>query len=357
MKKTTKKILKYGLNIALIIAITVIALRMIFKNNEPSMIFEQIEMAEDCWLICAGVLLILFVSCESVILKYLFNGLKQKVSFVKCFFLTWVEFFYSQITPGASGGQPIQIYYMGKCGINGFVSTMVCMLVTLTYKFMLVILSIVFIILRPQLTINAINDVIVLFIIGVIMQAGFAAFLLLAVVKPSIAGWIINVAIKLGIKLHIIRHPDRILKKAKESMEEYEQASVFIREHKRVLLVIFMITAVQRLMYYSITYCVARALGVNCGWADVVAIQLMISMAVDALPLPGATGANEIVFERLQKMTFGEDKVASGLLLNRGYTYYLLALLSGILTLIGHLFVLRRDVVLEGAGDTISASQ
>lgn len=164
-------------------------------------------------------------------------------------------------------------------------------------------------------------------------------------------------AIKLGIKLHIIRHPDRILKKAKESMEEYEQASVFIREHKRVLLVIFMITAVQRLMYYSITYCVARALGVNCGWADVVAIQLMISMAVDALPLPGATGANELVFERLQKMTFGEDKVASGLLLNRGYTYYLLALLSGILTLIGHLFVLKRDVVLEGAGDTISASQ
>ncbi len=348
MGKTTKKILKYGLNVLLVLVITIFALKMIFKNNEPEKILEQIKNAKLEWLLLAGGLLFMFVTCESFILKYLFNGLKQKISYVKCFFLTWVEFFYSQITPGASGGQPVQIYYMGKCGVNTFVSTMVVMLVTLTYKFMLVILSVVFIILRPELTIGAINDVIVLFIIGVIMQAGFAAFLLLAVVRPGIASWIINLVIKIGIKIRIIRHPDKILRKAKESMEQYEQASVFIRENKKVLLVVFLITAVQRLMYYTITYCVARALSIDCGWADVVAIQLMISMAVDALPLPGATGANELVFERLQKMLFGADKVASGLLLNRCFTYYLLAITSGILTLIGHIFVLKKPK--EAAG-------
>lgn len=344
MSKTGKKVLKYGLNVALVVLITWFALHMIFKDNEPEKILEQIKMADARWLILAAVLMFLFATFESFILKYLFSGLKQKISYVKCFFLAWVEFFYSQITPGASGGQPVQIYYMGKCGINGFVSTMVCMLVTLTYKFMLVILCIVFIILRPELTIVAIEDVIVLFIIGVFLQAGFATFLLIAVTKPAFASWIINTLIKWGIGLHLIRHPEKLIAKANESLKQYDQASVFIRQNKRVLLNVFLITAVQRMMYYMITYCVTQALGIDCNWIDVVAIQLMLSMAVDALPLPGAAGANEIVFNRLQKQIFGPEKLAPGLLLNRGITYYLLALTGGVLSLIGHIWVFRRKV-------------
>lgn len=344
MSKTTKKVIKYGLNIALILLITWFALHMIFKDNEPEKIIEQIKKAKPGWLILATVLMFLFATFESFILKYLFDGLKQKISYVKCFFLAWIEFFYSQITPGASGGQPVQIYYMGKCGINGFVSTMVCMLVTLTYKFMLVILCLVFIILRPALTIGAIEEVIALFIFGVIFQAGFATFLLVAIIKPAFASWIINTLIKWGIGLRIIRHPDKIISKANESLKQYDQASVFIRQNKRVLFNVFIITAVQRMMYYMITYCVTQALGIDCSWIDVVAIQLMLSMAVDALPLPGAAGANEIVFNRLQKKLFGPERLASGLLLNRGITYYLLALTGGVISLIGHIWVLRRKV-------------
>ena len=46
---------------------------------------------------------------------------------------------------------------------------------------------------------------------------------------------------------------------------------------------------------------------------------------------------NEIVFVRLQTMVFG-SLVSAGLLLNRGITYYLFALVTGVFTLIAHLY-------------------
>lgn len=346
VSKGTKKVLKYGLNILIIAILSFIAMKIIFKNNEPKEIWQQIKLAKLGWLALAAVLMLVFVCCESVILHRLFKGLKQKMSAVKCVFLAFIEFFYSQITPGASGGQPVQIFYMGRCGVNPFISTMVCMVVTLTYKFMLVILCVLAFILRPSLCMDAISEVWVLFIIGVIMQAGFAAFLLIAVMKPSIANWIINTLVKLGIKLRIIRHPDNIIKKAADSLAQYDQASKYLKENKRVLLFAFVVTFFQRVMYYSVTFCVAMALGVDCNYIDVIALQLMLSMSVDALPIPGATGVNELVFGKLQVWIFGEAKVATGLLLNRGFTYYLLAIESGIMTLLGHLFVLKPEKVL-----------
>lgn len=345
MSTRTKKLLKYGINILIIAILSFIAAKIIFKNNEPREIWNQVKQAKIGWLILAAVLMLLFVCGESVILHRLFKGLKQSISGVKCIFLAFIEFFYSQITPGASGGQPVQIFYMGRCGVNAFVSTLVCMVVTLEYKFMLVVLCVIAFLFRPTLCWNAISEVWVLFIIGVIMQAGFAAFLLIAVMKPAIANWIINTLVKLGIKLHIIRHPDNIIKKASESLAQYEQASVYLKQNKKVFLYAFVVTFFQRLAYYSVTFCVAMALGIDCNYIDVVSLQLMLSMSVDALPIPGATGVNELVFGKLQVWIFGEAKVAAGLLLNRGFTYYLLAIESGIMTLIGHLFVLKPKAV------------
>ena len=57
------------------------------------------------------------------------------------FFVSSVGFFFSCITPSASGGQPAQIYYMKKEKIPIPVSTLVLMIVTITYKLVLVVVG------------------------------------------------------------------------------------------------------------------------------------------------------------------------------------------------------------------------
>ena len=58
------------------------------------------------------------------------------------FSVSSVGFFFSCITPSASGGQPMQIYYMKKEKIPIPVSTVVLMIVTITYKLVLVVIGI-----------------------------------------------------------------------------------------------------------------------------------------------------------------------------------------------------------------------
>ena len=145
-------------------------------------------------------------------------------------------------------------------------------------------------------------------------------------------------AIKIGAKLKIVKHPDKLSEKAENSIKQYEAASDFLKKNKHVMVKMALITIVQRIAYFSVTFCVARALHVNdCSIVDVIALQIVLSLAVDILPIPGASGVNEIVFVRLQTMIFG-TMVSAGLLLNRGITYYLFAVVTGIFTLVAHLY-------------------
>ena len=57
-------------------------------------------------------------------------------------FPLWDSFF-SCITPSASGGQPMQIYFMKKDKLPIPVTTLVLMIVTITYKAVLVVIGIV----------------------------------------------------------------------------------------------------------------------------------------------------------------------------------------------------------------------
>lgn len=352
MNPTLKKFLKYALNIILILGITALTLHLLFKDNEPAKIFEQIKEADCRWLGLAGLLMVIFVCGESVQFRMLFKGMKQKVSMIKCILLSNIGFFFSQITPGASGGQPLQIIYMTKLGVNAFVSTLVCMLVTLVYKLVLVILFFTALILRPSLVGGAISDVIVFFVIGIVCQLAFGSFLLICVLKPAFASWIVEKAIKLGTKIKLVKNPEGLYEKAENSIKQYEAASDFLKKNKHVMVKMALITIVQRIAYFAVTFCVARALHVeDCDIVDVIALQVVLSLAVDILPIPGASGVNEIVFVRLQTMIFG-GMVSAGLLLNRGITYYLFAVVTGIFTLVAHLYFNKVAKERKKAGET-----
>ena len=338
MSSSLKKVIKYSVNIILIIGITILALHILFKDNDPKSIIKKILEVDVRWIALAALLMVVFVCAESIQFRMLFKGMKQKVSMVKCILLSNIGFFFSQITPGASGGQPLQIVYMTKLGVNPFVSTLVCMMVTLVYKLMLVFLFILALILRPGRVGEAISGVLVFFIIGILCQAGFGLFLLICVLNPPLASWVVNKFISLGSKIRIIKNPDALREKAEHSIKQYEAASDFLKKNPVIMLKMAGITFVQRVAYFMVTFCVAKALKIEgCNIIDILSLQIILSLAVDMLPIPGASGANEIVFARLQVAIFG-DAVSAGLLLNRFITYYFLALTTGVFTLIAHLY-------------------
>lgn len=326
----------------IILCISFFAFRLITRNQDAEQVLDRITDTDKLWL-AAGVLLVMvFVVLESVQLKMLFDGMSCNTSFGKCVLLSNVGFFFSQITPGASGGQPMQVVYMNLIGIDVLVATLTCMIVTVIYKLVLILLFAFFSVLRPELVFHAISDVKLLFIAGLLIQIGFMIFLMVCVFRPPLASGILDSLISAGTKLHLLKNPEKWRARAKDSLTRYTRASDFLKDNKQVMLKMLLVTILQRLAYFSVTFCVAKALYIHgCDWFSITAIQVVLSLAVDVFPIPGSAGLHEYVFMDLQDKLFGTELVSAGVLLNRGLTFFFLLVLTGILTLAATIYFNR----------------
>ena len=114
------------------LAVLAVTLYYVFNDKnlgEILSLLSEANLGDVAIAVCA---VVAFILGESVVLRYLLGKLGVKVSFGHCSLFSFVGFFYSAITPSASGGQPMQVLYMRRDGIPAGVSTVVLAIVTIT---------------------------------------------------------------------------------------------------------------------------------------------------------------------------------------------------------------------------------
>lgn len=135
---------KYGkivLDALFIVVLLGLTLYFLLKDQELPQIFEAIQEAQKGYLLIGIVMVLLFVCSESVIINYMMRTLKYRAPLSHCIRYSFIGFFFSCVTPSASGGQPAQVYYMSRDGLDISVSSLVLMVITVAYKAVLLILS------------------------------------------------------------------------------------------------------------------------------------------------------------------------------------------------------------------------
>lgn len=86
----------------------------VFHGEDIGEIVKILEQVNVLWLIPGVICVVVFIWGESIIIYYMMRTLKIRLKKWTCFLFSSVGFFFSCITPSASGGQPAQIYYMKK---------------------------------------------------------------------------------------------------------------------------------------------------------------------------------------------------------------------------------------------------
>jgi hypothetical protein len=72
-------------------------------------------------------------------------------------------------------------------------------------------------------------------------------------------------------------------------------------------------------------------------------LQIIIAVAVEMLPLPGAAGISEGCFLLTFTGIFGEELVKPALLISRGLTFYLILLIGAVVTFGAHIINIKRE--------------
>ena len=316
----------------------------VFHGEDIGQISDILQTVNPWWLVPGVACVVVFIWGESIIIHYMMRNLGVKVDRGTCFLFSSVGFFFSCITPSASGGQPAQIYYMKKEKIPIPVSTLVLMIVTITYKLVLVVIGVTLTIFGQGFIKAHLYRVRHIFYLGTALNVFCVVGMLVLVFHPMLARSILVKGLDLLEKMHLMKKKSSRLEKLNASMDQYRATAVYLREHVWVLVEVFAITVFQRFALFAATWFVYKAFGLSGSSAFVIIIlQGTISVAVDMLPLPGGMGISEQLFLRIFLPVFGSQLLLPGMLLSRGLGYYTELILSALLTIVAN-FTIGRNV-------------
>ncbi|HBR32720.1 MAG: lysylphosphatidylglycerol synthase transmembrane domain-containing protein [Eubacteriales bacterium] len=328
---------KYKISFLILLFLAAFTFYVIFTKFSFYDIIDKVrESSHKHYLLFACVLSVVYIALYGRFINVGISALNEKTSRLKCFVYGCADFFYSAITPSASGGQPVVIYLMTKDGISLSTSAITVIFQTIAFKAVLLFYGI----LSLFVVWNIVSITSVLFLILILVGVATAlisiTLCIVSMYRPYLTEKVGTAILRFLTKLRIIRNGKERICSFKDTLTEYHKAATFLNNKKRVLLRMFFITLCQRTAMFSIAYFVYRSFGLcSFGYIDFLCVQALVSLAIDSVPLPGSMGANEYATYFLYGVVYGSNDVmaATAMLLTRGFSFYFPLVFTSILIL------------------------
>ena len=331
-KKNIKRIIKNAFFFATLIILTYY---FIFRKMDR----EGIRLA-----LANTNLLFIFIACILAFGNIFFealnhyrnlNLLNEKASLKNALKYATVGFFFSAITPAATGGQPVQIYYMHKDNISYINATITILIQSFAYLLMMILLGIIGYITNFNY-ISSLGFFEYFFFIGVFANGIIMVISLICMFSERLSKKIVDFVYRIIDKFN---HEKALnfKEKIEVQLKEYHASAKFILKNKKVVLKTFLTSFMQLLSYHSIAYFVFLALGVShLNYFKITFLQSVLYLSVSILPLPGTIGVNETGFGIIYQPIIIKNIVDSAMLLTRGIGFYLVVVITGITLLFIH---------------------
>lgn len=327
MKKTKKMIRNFIIFILLII----LTFYIILKDQNISEIFDIVVSVKKEFIVVAILCMCFYITCEAINIGRTLKALNEKSTFLKNVKYALIGFFFSSITPAASGGQPMQIYYMYKDKISVANSTLT-LLINLSCMQVVTISIALFSLLFNYKYLN--TALIWFFVIGVSLNLTALTLLLISIFSKRMTKGIINITIIIMKFFRIKNIEDKQIKFENE-LNKYQGSATYIKNNKLLILKTLATTYIQFISYYSISYFVYRSFGLSeHNIFEIITMQSILFATVSGIPSPGAVGVSEGGFLAIFRHVYSENMVNSAMLLSRGINFYLFVVISSVIVMI-----------------------
>lgn len=292
-----------------------------FLRSSPQLDIGWLCMAVVCHLLNLSIDAFLIYRFTSNIVPYpLRSAIKSSM----------VGQFFSAVTPGASGGQPMQVYVMSKQGLDGGAVTSSLIQKFLVYQTVLTGYSAFTILVRFDYFNHTLNKVMwSLAMFGFLTQALVIFVLLLFSFNRKLTSKIIRFLFLLLGKLHILKKPEEKLSSLEIQLDTFHKSNKELYKNKKLVLETYVLTAVQLTTMFIIPYCVYRSFHLQgASVIEMICAQSFTTMISSFTPLPGASGAAEGASLVFLSSFFDQNTLKSAVLISRLISYYLTILIS-----------------------------
>jgi len=335
-----RKFLNYLFIAATLGLIVVIA----FSNNDLTNAWEVLFTLKIEWLLCAFLGWFGYMFFDMLGLYYFLRKQKYPVSLGYATYVTLLGFYYCNITPGSSGGQPMQVYYLNKRKIPVPIATSALSIKFLALQISVVTITTILWIANADFVNQQLPKVKWFIYIGYgINFLSIPLILLVALHRPLVQA-IILFFVRIGAKLHIIKRPEEKIVRIDAGMDMYHMSILRLMKYPKRIIWQMVFAALSLLSLMSIPLSVYHAFDMSgVQWYQLLALSFLLFISASYTPLPGASGAQEGGFLIYFAGAFTQGTIGLALLVWRFFSYYLFLLVGAIISIIGSLRGHRAD--------------
>ena len=356
MKKPSKE--KLIMWVLVFLALAGLTVRFLHREYSLASVLSSIKEADPIWLLPGVGAMALFFVCEGANIGRSLRLVGHNISRTDEIRYAMAGFFFSSITPSASGGQPMQLYFMHKDRLPLSHSSLALLTELTSFQAAAATLALAGLVCQrgsvlaagsgmgasagastaagPGSGLAAAGGILTTAVLaaGILISAAVLVFLLFMIFSPSAARIAISPVLWLTDKINP-QNAATVRTRLLRGICEYRRASLYITKNPCAIAKIFLTSVIQLLAYFSITFCVCRSLGISgLSWANITLYQAALYVAVSTLPLPGAVGVTEGGFAVIFASLIPPELMGVAIILSRFISFALPLVASGIGTLL-----------------------
>ena len=331
-------------NLLLFVSLIAITFYVVLKNQNIEDIRQALKIVDIKYLLIGVGAMFLYFTFEAINLGRTLKVLGEKSSFLSNLRYAFIGFFFSAITPAASGGQPVQIYYMHKNKISIAHATLSLLVLLCSYHLVTISFALFSFIFNFNILSHTLR---LLFVLGILLNILVFSIILIGVFSRRMSRALINFGLKI-LKFFKVKNINQKEEKLINGLEKYQGSAKYIKSHPGVMVKTFFTTVLQMASFFSISYWVYRSFGLTeNNILQIITLQSILYATVCVMPLPGSVGISEGVFLGIYAAIYTESFIGTAMMLHRGISFYVFVIVSSLVVLANTIISNKKDKKLE----------
>lgn len=316
----------------LMILLTAITMFVLLRGVSLPDLASAVSGAKLRWLIGGFSLMLLYVALEGLCIKMTMETMEERPSIFSCIKYAFIGFYFSGITPSASGGQPAQVYCMGRDKFSLSKSTLCLLLISSIYQLGMLFYGVGVYAVQHSFLNQAVLKVKWLLALGAGLNLLLVGAILFMMFSPALMERFALFCVRQAGRFERVRPKTAAMEaKIHALMEDYSAGAEHIKRNPRLVAELFGITVLRLTILYIMPYFVALAFGISGNTAfQMIGLQAMLTLAVSSLPFPGSVGISEGTSLLIFGMMFSSGLLLPAMLLLRGISFYGVLCASGL---------------------------
>ena len=233
--------------IVLFILLVLVVIFIVLKGADIESVWNAMKNADPKWLTAGLGLAAVFNIAEGINLRKVLVSFGYRVSFKEAMKYAYIGYFFSSVTPSATGGQPLQLYAMSKDKIHVAHGTMALLTELTSFQIAAFLMENIaaFWILTGRIHLNKI--MLILALVGYIMNLVFIAALMIVIVSDRLKRKIVKGIRFLVMKLPF-RHKEKMESKINDILHDFENCKDFFKKDPNLTLQVIGVSLVHYLL-------------------------------------------------------------------------------------------------------------